>query len=90
MDLVKFISTKDFNYLTDMFEWNYNAFKQVSNFINEVDDEKIRELLERVRNMHEDHLYYIISILKKDELCDCDDCECEFDCDCDYEEEEDE
>lgn len=80
MDTVpQIISTKDFNYLTDMFEWNYNAFKEVNHFINEVENREIKELLERVKNMHEDHLYYIISILKKDELDenDCDFCECE-------------
>lgn len=90
MDYVpQIISTKDFAYLSDMFEWNYNAFKQVSHFINEVNDNEIKELFERVKNMHEDHLYYIISILKKDELeeCNCDECQYE-NCDCEDEEDE--
>lgn len=80
MDIVpQIISTKDFSYLSDMFEWNYNAFKQVNFFLDEVKDEKIRELLERVKNMHEDHLYYIVSILKEEQFDedDCDFCECE-------------
>ena len=87
------ISTKDLAYLTDMFEWNCNAFKQINHFINEVKDEEIKELLERFRNMHEDHLNFIISILKKEEYdydeCDNDECDCE-DCDCEEEIEDEE
>ena len=50
MDLVpQIISTKDFAYLSDMFEWNYNAFKQVNHFMKEVNDSEIKELLERVK-----------------------------------------
>lgn len=74
------ISTKDLAYLSDMFEWNCNAFKQINHFINEVKDDEVKELLERLRNMHEDHLRFIISILKKEEY---EECECE---DYDYEE----
>lgn len=83
------ISTKDLAYLSDMFEWNYNAFKQINHFIQEVKDGEVKELLERFRNMHEDHLHFIISALKKEEFeeCECDDCECD-DCD-DIDEEED-
>lgn len=74
------ISTKDMAYLSDMFEWNYNAFKQINHYVGEVQDEDVKELLERFRNMHEDHLNYIISILKKEEYeeeCDCEECSCE-------------
>lgn len=79
------ISTKDLAYLSDMFQWNETAFKQINHFIGEVQDEQVKELLERFRNMHEDHMNFIISILKKEEYDD--DCD---DCDCDEEESEDE
>ena len=80
MDTIpQIISTKDLAYLSDMFEWNKTAFKQVNHFINEVNNEEIKELLERVKNMHEDHMSFIISILKKEEYdeCDCDESEYE-------------
>lgn len=82
------ISTKDLAYLSDMFHWNYNAYKEIDHFITEVKNEEIKEMLERVRNMHEDHLHFIISILKKEEYdeCDCSECECE-ECGCDDEDE---
>jgi len=79
------ISTKDLAYLSDMFQWNETAFKQINHFIGEVQDEQVKELLERFRNMHEDHMNFIISILKKEEYDD--DCD---ECDCDEEESEDE
>ena len=93
MDCVpQIISTKDLSYLSDMFEWNSNAFKQVNHFINEVKDEEVKELLERIRNMHEDHLNFIVSMLKQEEYeeYDFDECECE-ECDCmEMEEDDDE
>lgn len=67
MDTVPYIiSTKDLSYLCDMYNWNYNAFKQVNHYINEVHDEEVKDLLERILNMHYEHLYYIVSILKKE------------------------
>lgn len=75
------ISTKDLAYLSDMFEWNYTAFKQINHFISEVEDTKVKEILERLRNMHEDHMNFMISILKKEEYeeeCDCEECNCDL------------
>ena len=44
MDTVpQIISTKDLAYLSDMFEWNYTALKQINHFINEVQDSEIKE-----------------------------------------------
>lgn len=80
MDTVpQIISTKDLAYLSDMFEWNCTAFKQINHFMNEVENEEVRELLGRFRNMHEEHLNFIVSILKKEEYeeCDCEECDCE-------------
>lgn len=86
------ISTKDMAYLSDMFEWNYTAFKQINHYISEVKEKEIKEFLERTRNMHEDHMNFIISILKKeeyDEKCGCEECDCEgCDCEEDFEDEE--
>ena len=89
MDTVpQIISTKDLAYLSDMFEWNYNAFKLVNHFMEEVEDEKIKELFESIRNLHEEHMNFIIAILNKeeyDEVCECEDCNCEMEDDTDEE-----
>lgn len=68
MDTIpQIISTKDLAYLSDMFNWNYNAFKQINHYINEVRDNEIKELLIGISNMHLENLNFIISILKKEE-----------------------
>lgn len=88
MDTVpQIISTKDLAYLSDIFELNYNAFKLINHFMNEVEDEKIKDLFESIRNIHEEHMNYIITILNKEEYDE--GCECE-ECDCDMEDESDE
>ena len=41
------ITGKDLDYLSDMFEWNYGAFKQVSNALNNASDTNISEVLNK-------------------------------------------
>lgn len=78
MELIpKMISTKDLLYLSDLFEINYLAFKEVSSYIKMIQDKEIKDTLERMKNLHEDHLHYIISILKQEdeEEHECESCE---------------
>ena len=83
MELIpKMISTKDLLYLSDLFEINYLAFKEVSSYIKMVQDKEIKDTLERMKNLHEDHLHYIISILKQED-------EEEYECEsCEYDEDD--
>ena len=83
MELIpKMISTKDLLYLSDLFEINYLAFKEVSSYIKMIQDKEIKDTLERMKNLHEDHLHYIISILKQED-------EEEYECEsCEYDEDE--
>ena len=83
MELIpKMISTKDLLYLSDLFEINYFAFKEVSSYIKMIQDKEIKDTLERMKNLHEDHLHYIISILKQED-------EEEYECEsCEYDEDD--
>lgn len=83
MELIpKMISTKDLLYLSDLFEINYLAFKEVSSYIKMIQDKEIKDTLERIKNLHEDHLHYIISILKQED-------EEEYECEsCEYDEDD--
>lgn len=83
MELIpKMISTKDLLYLSDLFEINYLAFKEVNSYIKMIQDKEIKDTLERMKNLHEDHLHYIISILKQED-------EEEYECEsCEYEEDD--
>ena len=45
------ISGKDLDYLSDMFNWNYGAYKSSYNASNSVEDAEIKDILVRASNM---------------------------------------
>lgn len=57
------ITGKDLDYLSDMFNWNYGAFKSNFNAINQVNDSEIKELIEKNTNEFKDTIMNILSIL---------------------------
>lgn len=54
---------KDLAYITDMFSWNLQALKLTNHFMNEVEKEEVKELLEEIFDMHYENLNYCINIL---------------------------
>lgn len=57
------ISGKDLDYLSDMFNWNYGAYKQTVNAIENVEDESIKYMLETASNKFRDSMITILNIL---------------------------
>ena len=57
------ITGKDLDYLSDMFSWNYGAFKSNMNAINEVKDEEIKEILNNSTNIFKETIMSILTIL---------------------------
>ncbi len=57
------ISCKDLDYLSDIYNWNFNACKLAHHFMNEVQDDEIKELLDQVANMHKEHAKAVTNIL---------------------------
>lgn len=57
------ITGKDLDYLSDMFNWNYGALKSNLNALNEVEDNEIKEILERSINIFKDIIMNILTIL---------------------------
>lgn len=57
------ISGKDLDYLSDMFNWNYGAYKQTVNAIENVEDESIKYMLETAGNKFHDSMTTILNIL---------------------------
>ena len=45
------ISCKDLDYLSDMFTWNYGAYKTTYNAISSVTDEELSKQLEKASNI---------------------------------------
>lgn len=58
------ISGKDLDYLSDIFTWNYGAYKQVSNSIKSVNDEEIRNVLQKASNLFLDNMNKTLEILE--------------------------
>ncbi len=58
------ISVKDLDYLSDIYNWNFNASKLANHFLNEVEDKDIKELLEKARDTHKEHCISVLNILR--------------------------
>lgn len=57
------ITVKDLDYLGDMFNWNYGAFKSNLNATNEVKDKEVKDMLEKSTNVFKDTIMNILSLL---------------------------
>ena len=58
------LSSKDLDYLSDMFEWNYNAYKNVSNNISEAKDEEIKNILQEGSELFKNNMNQVLEILR--------------------------
>ncbi len=57
------ISGKDLDYLSDMFNWNYGAYKCTNNSVEEVSDSEIKDMLKSACNTFFDTMSKILDIL---------------------------
>lgn len=58
------ISGKDLDYLSDMFNWNYGAYKSVNSAINNVTDEEIKNMLQYAANLFQSNITKTLDILR--------------------------
>ena len=56
---------KDLDYLSDMFNWNYEVLKKMNVAVNQVKDEEIRNILEKGYNLFKNNLNITLSILNE-------------------------
>ena len=59
------ITGKDLDYLSDMYNWNYDALKKVNVGINNSEDEEIKKTLEEGYKLFKNNLNVILSILNE-------------------------
>lgn len=59
------ITGKDLDYLSDMFNWNYEALKKMNVAVSQVEDEQIKELVEKGYNLFKNNLNVVLSILNE-------------------------
>lgn len=58
------ISSKDLDYLSDMFNWNYGAYKSSLNASNSVTDENLSSLLLKSSNIFHSNMNKVLNMIK--------------------------
>ncbi len=59
------ISSKDLDYLEDMFNYNYLGYKKIVNYIDMVNNLEIEEIMEKAGNTFNDNMQEILAILEQ-------------------------
>ena len=57
------ISSKDLDYLSDMFNWIYIAYKKTNSFSNQINDNMIKEIFDKASNTFHGNISKILTIL---------------------------
>ena len=57
------ISTKDLDYLTDIFNWNYGAFKSINNMESEFTDKALSKCARKVSDLFMNNMDTVLDIL---------------------------
>ena len=64
-EVPKIITGKDLDYLSDMFNWNYEGIKKVNTAITNVEDQEITNILQKGYNLFKNNLNVVLSILNE-------------------------
>ncbi len=57
------LTGKDLDCLSDMFQWNYGAYKQMKNSVNQVGDQEIVSVMNKALTLFDQNLNIVLSIL---------------------------
>ena len=57
------LTGKDLDYLCDMFQWNYGALKSSNDFISNINDKEIIDIIERAGELFDNNLNEVLDIL---------------------------
>lgn len=58
-------SSKDLDYLTDMFNWNYMAYKNTTNSINQINDNEIKNHFKKTIDKFYEVMNEIIKMMEE-------------------------
>ena len=59
------ISGKDLDYLKDIFNWNYSAYKSTINMSDEITDDDLLDILKKCTNLFYDNMINTLDILER-------------------------
>ncbi len=54
---------KDLDYLSDMFQWNYGAYKKMKNSVDKVLDQEIISVMDKAIELFDHNLNTVLSVL---------------------------
>lgn len=57
------LTGKDLDYLSDMFQWNYGAYKKMKNSVDQVTDQEIVTVMDKAAGVFDQNLNTVLSIL---------------------------
>lgn len=57
------ITGKDLDYLTDVFNWNYNLVKKANSYVEESEDEEIKQSIKNVYDLGLESLNHVLNVL---------------------------
>ena len=64
-EVPKIITGKDLDYLSDMFNWNYEGIKKVNTAITNIENQEISTILQKGYNLYKNNLNVVLSILNE-------------------------
>lgn len=59
------LTGKDMDYLSDMFEWNVSTLKFANQFVNDIENQNIRDVLQEAYQTHQENLYDVIRAIEE-------------------------
>ena len=59
------ITGKDLDYLSDMFEWNISAYKKFSDCLGKVQNEEIKEIIQKGAELFKSNTEEVLNILNQ-------------------------
>ena len=62
----KIITGKDLDYLSDMFNWNYGMYKNMINASDCVNDEEIKNILNKASDLFYSSMNIVINLLDEE------------------------
>lgn len=59
------ISTKDMAYITDIFNWNMNAYNKINFYLESLNDEDVCKEFKKLSKMHLKNCQLMVNVLKE-------------------------
>ena len=63
IEVPNILTGKDLDYLSDMFEWNVGALKKTNEAITKVNEEEIKEVMEKACRLFQSNLEMVLDTL---------------------------